>query len=147
VNKAIALAIFIAFVLGIASTLLTQAIMQSTWHIENRAALKAVGVDVYQDSALTVPVVSIDWGMLEPGEIKNYSCYVVSRSNVPIILSLTTENWQPVNASNFITLTWNYDGHVIPVGNYTPVTFTLHVAPATTGITSFSFSITIVGSG
>jgi hypothetical protein len=121
--------------------------MQSTRRIENRAALKVVGVDVYQDSALTVPVVSIDWGMLEPGENKNYSCYIVNRSNVPIVLSLATENWQPTNASQFITLTWNYDGEHISIGGFAPVTLTLYIDPATMGITSFSFDITITGSG
>jgi hypothetical protein len=147
VNKAIVLAVFFAFILGVASTLITQALMQSTWHIENRAVLKVVGVDVYQDSALTIPVVSIDWGILEPGENKNYSCYIVNRSNVPVVLSLATENWQPTNASQFITLTWNYDGEPISVGGFAPVILSLHVDLLTMGITAFSFDITIIGSG
>jgi hypothetical protein len=111
------------------------------------AAIKTVGVAVYWDPAFTVPVVSISWGIFEPSETKNVSCYIVNTSNVPIVLTFTTSNWAPTDASNFISLTWNYDEHQIPVGGYTPVTFSLHVDAVTTGITAFSFDITITGSG
>lgn len=143
----LAVSLIIAFLLGAATALMTLAAMQWVRRIPSTAIVKTIGVDVYLDSELTTPVVNIDWGILEPGENKNFNVYVVNHGNVPIVLSLTTENWQPANASNFITVTWNYDRYPIAVSGYTYVTFTLHVDPATTGIDSFSFTIMIVGSG
>lgn len=99
------------------------------------------------DTAFAVPVTSISWGIVEPGEVKNVSCYIKNTSNVPIILTLKTDNYTPAEAEQYISLTWNYDEQPIPVDGYTPITFSLHVDPATTGITAFSFDITITGSG
>jgi len=50
--------------------------------ISNRAAIKAVGVGVYQDLELTVSLTGIDWGILEPGEEKNHTAYIKNESNV-----------------------------------------------------------------
>jgi hypothetical protein len=127
--------------------LVVSALFSASVKFSSMAAIKVVGVAVYWDPAFAVPVTSISWGIVEPGETKNVSCYIANTSNVPIILTLTTSNWQPPNASNFITLTWNYDEQWIPIGNYSPITFSIHVDPATTGITAFSFDITITGSG
>jgi hypothetical protein len=148
VNRNIITAAVLAFLIGAASVLLVViALLPVSVQISNVAAIKTVGVAVYWDPAFTVRLTNISWGILEPGETKNVSCYIANKSNVPVILTLTTSNWAPTNASNFITLTWNYDGQPIPVGVATPITFSLHVDAATTGITAFSFDITITGSG
>jgi hypothetical protein len=147
-NRQVIGLVILAFFIGVVSTLLVvSSLFQATVQISSSATIKTVGVAVYWDPAFAVPVTSISWGIVEPGEVKNVSCYIKNTSNVPIILTFTTSNWQPLNASNFITLTWNYDEQPIPVGGYAPVTFSLHVDPATTGITAFSFDITITGSG
>lgn len=132
------------FALGSLSTV---AVQNWTQHIENRATVKVVGVGVYKDINFTVSVTSIDWGIVEPGENKNFSAYVVNRSNVPVTLSMTTENWNLANASEFITLTWDYDGSQIAVDGYVYVTLLLAVDSATSGIDTFSFTIVIVGTG
>jgi len=121
--------------------------MQWTQRIPSSATVKAVGVGVYKDINFTVSVTQIDWGIVEAGESKNFSAYIVNRSNVPITLTMTTENWTPATASDFITLTWNYDGAEIAVDSYVFVTFVLSVDQAISGIDSFSFTITIIGSG
>ena len=121
--------------------------MQWTQRIPSSATLKAVGVGIYKDINFTVSVTQIDWGIVEAGESKNFSAYIVNRSNVPITLSMITENWNPTNASNFITLTWNYDGSQIAVDGYVFVTFMLSVDHATSGIDTFSFTIVVTGSG
>ena len=146
-NKMVLAVVILSFFLGVASTLVAMAAMQWTWRVSNVASVKAVGVGVYADPGFTVPLTSIDWGILEPGSSKNFSAYIVNRSNVPVVLSLATENWNPINASAFITLTWNYAGVQIPVGGSIYVVFVLHVDSAISGITAFSFTILIVGSG
>jgi len=146
--KQIYLIAILAFLIGVVSTLfVVTALFQANVQIRSVAAIKTVGVAAYWDPAFTVPVVNVDWGIIEPGDTKNASCYIVNTSNVPVILTLTTDNWMPMNASNFIRLTWNYDEQPIPVSGYTPITFSLHVDAATTGIAAFSFDITITGSG
>ena len=144
-RKALSLiACLLCFGLGSFSTM---AVMQWTRRIPSSATVKAVGVGVYKDVNFTVSVTQIDWGIVEPGESKNFSAYIVNKSNVPITLSMTTENWNPVNASNFIALTWNYDGSEIAVDGYVYVTFVLTVDQAISGIDAFSFTVVIVGSG
>lgn len=133
-----------AFVAGAA---ITFAVMHWTRRIPSIATLKTVGVGVYEDPACTVSVIQIDWGILEPGDTATFDAYIKNLSNIPITLTVRTEDWSPANASSFISLSWDYDGTEIPVDNSIPVTLTLKVDAATAGIESFSFTIVIVGSG
>jgi hypothetical protein len=93
------------------------------------------------------PLTSTDWGMFEPGQSKSGSCYIGNNGNVPLTLTMQTENWQPTAAANYITLTWNYDGSQLAAGNVKQVTFTLAVNANITGIQNFSFTTVIVGTG
>jgi len=126
---------------------LTYGLMQWTHRIKNTATVKVVGVGIYKDVNFTVSVETIDWGILEPGETKNFSAYVKNESNVPINLTMYTEDWQPENASSFITLSWSYDGATVPVEGAVDVTFSLIVSEEVSGIESFNFVIVIVGAG
>lgn len=136
------------FALGlILGNLMTLAAMQWTQHIRNTARLKTVGVGIYQDADFTILVTLIDWGTLEPGETKNVSVYILNTSNVPITLNMTTENWIPANASNYMVMSWTYDGSVIAVGGYVHVALILSVKSTISGITNFSFDIVVRGTG
>ena len=121
--------------------------MQSTWHVSSHASLKALGVEVYWNPDQTAPVTSINWGILEPGDTKNVTIYVANRGNVPITLTLSTGNWLPAGAADFIALNWDYDGSLLAAAEARQVILSLHTDPAIVGITSFSFDITITGSG
>jgi hypothetical protein len=148
VNRQVIVPVILAFLIGVVATLfVVSALFSATVKIGSVAAIKTVGVAVYWDPALTQSVTSVSWGIVEPGEVKNVSCYIKNTSNVPIILTLTTNNYTPANVEQYVSLTWNYDEQWIPVGTYVPITFSLHVDQATTGITAFSFDITIIGSG
>jgi len=144
-NKAIIfIALAVAFLLGSVSTF---AVMEWSQRVHNVAKVKVVGVGIYKDINFTVSVTEIDWGIIEPGESKNFSAYIVNESNVPLTLTMRTENWNPLNASSFMTLSWDYNGTQIDVGGSVPVTLTLQVAQTVSGIESFSFDIVIVGVG
>ena len=146
-RTALVAAVTIAIVVSFAAGLFVGAVMERSRRIGNQAAIKAVGVGVYQDPSLTVPLTEINWGILEPGEEKNHTAYIRNESNVPITLVLTTENWSPVNASSFVALTWDYEGQLLEVDGFVEVAFTLVVDPAISGIEAFSFDIVIVGTG
>jgi hypothetical protein len=121
--------------------------VQTSRTVSNAGTVKAIGVGVYEDIACANPLSSIDWGVLEPGSSENVTCYIRNEGNSVQTLSMYTSNWSPSNASGYMTLSWNYGGQSIDVDEVVQVTFTLSVDANVSGITSFSFDITIVGSG
>jgi len=121
--------------------------MQYQMKIGNTATLKLVGIGVFKDVNFTMPVTTIDWGIIEPGQTKNYSAYILSESNVPLSLNMYTANWNPQNASTFLTLTWDYKAQTIAPHASLPVTFSLAANASIHGISTFSFDIWIIGSG
>ena len=121
--------------------------VQTSRTVSNAGTVKAVGVGVYSDDECTTTLSSIGWGMLEPGSSKNVSCYIRNEGNSVSTLSMDTSNWNPSNASDYMSLIWDYGGQSIDLGEVVEVTFTLSVSASIEGITSFSFDITIVGSG
>jgi hypothetical protein len=114
--------------------------------IPNTGSVIAIGVGVYWDSGCTNQVTSIDWGMIGVGASEDKPLFIRNEGNVPMTLSLETQNWNPANASDYIDLSWDYGSGSIDVGVAVPVTLTLSVLDTIEGITSFSFDIVIIGS-
>ena len=118
-----------------------------TTQLGSSGLVKVIGVGVYWDSSCSQAVYSIDWGMVEPGSQKNTSVYIRNEGNTNITLSLTTENWNPENASNYMTLTWDYDNRTLTPNQVIHVTLTLSIRDDVDGVESFSFTIVIIGTG
>lgn len=112
----------------------------------NVGTIEAIGVGVYWDSDCSTEVTSIDWGVVEPGATKKVTVYVRNEGSAPVTLSLETENWNPSDASDYMSLTWNYAGQVIEASMVVQVMLSLAVSDTIEGITSFSFDIVIIGS-
>jgi len=121
--------------------------LQTSRTVSNAGTVKAIGVGVFWNNECTDPLSSIDWGILEPGSSKNVTCYIRNEGNSVSTLSMYASNWSPSNASDYLTLSWDYGGQSINPDDVVQVTFTLSVDASIDGITSFSFDITIVGSG
>ena len=119
----------------------------NSFSVRSFGSIKTVNVGVYWDVNCSVVVTHLDWGVVEPGGSGNKVCFVRNEANVPIELSLFTENWSPLNASEFLGLTWSYDGAFLEVDEAVQVTFTLAVSSEVFGFTDFSFDIIVVGSG
>jgi len=66
---------------------------------------------------------------------------------VAVALSLETINRSPSNASDFITLGWDYDDQAINANEVVKVVLFLSVSPSIVGISTFSFDIVFVSSG
>ena len=107
----------------------------------------AINLQVYSDSQCTQTLTSIDWGTIRPGENASKTIYVKNTGNAPITLNMATSNWNPSNASQVVTLTWNKEGATLNAGQSTAATLTLTVSSASQGLTSFSMNIIISGSG
>jgi len=145
----VAIATLILVVYALSLSLLTQVMssLQANSRISNSGSLKAVGVGVYWDSALTNRVSSINWGLIEPGSGVNKTVYIRNEGNTPSTISMSTSNWSPSNASSYMTLSWDYGGQTLKVNEAIQVKFTLSVLSSISGISNFSFDITITTSG
>jgi len=135
------------FAIVLASIAVVYALTSVSVHLSSVGTVKALGVGVYWDSGCSQTVSSIDWGLAEPGAVKNVTVYIRNEGNAPITLSLQTANWNPANAADYISLSWNYGGQTIGANQVVAVTLSLSISSNIQGITTFSFDIVIVGSG
>lgn len=111
--------------------------------IESIGSVKKIDVGVYWDGNCSSTVSSVNWGDIEPESVKNVSLFIRNEGTVTAGLFLSTDNWSPSNASEFMTLTWDYNGQTLDLSEIVLVTLTLHVSSEVIGIKSFSFDIII----
>ena len=140
------LPIFGLLVLGVILPYLLGA-TQITYSIPNSGSIKEINVRVYNDSGCSAPLPSMDWGILEAGSSKNRTIYVKNEGNSPLTLLLSTANWTPSSAVNYITLTWDYNGQPLDPNQFIKVVLMLVISSDIRGISSFTFDITIIGEG
>jgi len=108
-------------------------------------------IAIYQNSNCTSPVSYIDWGSVEQGMARNTTLYIRNEGNGKTSLSLDTTNWQPANISNYMNLTWNYNGEALFPSETVQVTLTLSSSSSPDfteyliayDVTEFSFDIII----
>lgn len=105
--------------------------------------VKAIGLGVYSDPSCTIILSSVDWGLLSPGENKTFAFYLRSLSTVNSSLTLSSGNWAPTLAANYISLSWSRDNYRIAPGEVVPAILTLQVSSSIQGISSFSFDAII----
>jgi hypothetical protein len=132
-------------VAAVVLNVLVAALLISYNTITNTGSVKGVGVGVYRDPECTDSVNSIDWGFLEPGETTNVTIYIKNEGNIPVVLNMTTENWVPASASDYITLTWDREDYLLDADSVFQSVLTLSVSPDISEVTSFSFDIVITG--
>ena len=142
-SQAIIMVAFMA--VGIVTSSLVYGVLVSNQTIPNTGNVKTVGVEVYLDSRYTQPATVIGWGSLDPGTSRNFTIYVLNKGNVPLVLSMTTGNWNSSSARNYLRLTWNREGYVLNAQSPIQTTLTLSVLSNVTGVDSFGFDITIIG--
>jgi hypothetical protein len=122
-----------------------RSIYQASSTISSVGTFKAIGIGVYWDSTFKRSVNTVEWGSLEPGAQKSFTVYVCNEGAVPLTLSISTSNWNPPTAPNYLSLTWSYNGQKINAGKSVAVTLTLTVSRSIIGINDFRFDITAVG--
>jgi len=133
----------IAFIIGMAAGGFFVWALTQQVRIHTVCTIKAVGVGVYSDINCTLPVTSIDWGFMEPGQTKGVTVFIKNEGNVPSTLNITTEAWDPTEAQEYIVFTNDYDGRTLDPMETVQVLFTLHVKPTISGIKQFSFDILV----
>ncbi len=141
--------IAVMLIAGILSGLLVanvRSLFQTSSTISSVGSFKAVGIGVYWDEQSTRSVNALDWGSLAPGSSKSFTVYISNEGALPLTLSLSTSDWSPTAASTYMTLTWDYNGRTLKADTTIPVTITLTVSTDISGINTFNFDITAVGS-
>lgn len=142
-SQTIAILVLVASVL-VASTL---ALLTIQWSMRGTGSIKGVGLGVYWDPQCTDATSSLEFGQLEPGSSKNFALYIRNEGNTLLTLNIVSENWDPANAADYMTLTWNREGQQIDPDEIIGCTITLSVSPNIQGISSFSLDIIISGTG
>jgi len=105
-----------------------------------------VEIDVYEDSGCSTVLTSVDWGEIEAGGSSSVVIYVKNNGDSSVVLTLSSENWSPDEAKDYISLYWDYDGSSISRGSEVEVALTLDVDDGCPELNSFSFDIVITGS-
>lgn len=105
-----------------------------------------IDIGVYTDQGTTNNCTSISWGNISPGGTINQTVYVKNTGNTAETLNMTTSNWSPSIASQYLTITWNQEGTILQPDATVAATLTLTAAADTENLTNFGFNIAITGS-
>lgn len=135
----------IAVIAVMGAVLSTYAALISSRTFSNTTGVAAVGVGVFSDSNCINAVTSIDWGILNPGNISTHTIYVRNNGTVPVTLTMTTGNWNPQPASGNFTVSWDKQNTSLAASSVTQAVLTLNVSSSAIGIASVTFDITITG--
>lgn len=113
--------------------------------VDSVGKVSGIGVGVYKEAACINNVTEIDWGFMEPGASRGYTVYIRNEGNLPMTLNMTVNEWIPASATTYMTLSWNVEGNHVNPQAVVQAVLTLSVSPSVSGITDFSFEITIMG--
>lgn len=131
--------------MAVASVVLTYGLLFGSKTISNQGNVNAIGVGVYWEDTCVNEVLTIDWGLIEPGASENVTVYILNEGTVPMTLNMTTGNWDPAAASTDIALSWTREGSSVNAQSVLQAVLTLSVSSSISDVSSFSFDITITG--
>ena len=109
--------------------------------VTSTATINGNMLGIYWDLGCTQGVDSISWGTLYVGSSRTVSMHIRNEGEATIHLSLTTTDWQPAEASEVLSLDWNYDGRKLYPNEVVPIGLRLSLSPDPKGLTSFGFNI------
>lgn len=113
--------------------------------IKKSSAVESLNVGVYWASGCTQEVTSIDWGQLSPGSKTEVDIFVRNEVNQPLFIAIATQDWNPTQTADYITLSGKYDRRAIDPEETVLIPLTLKVSEDIIEITDFSFNIHIIG--
>ena len=129
--------IAIVAIISVASTTLVSIMLSDSdydIYVPSLGTIKTIEVETYWDQNGENKRETLSWGeikieKLNWDEIKidplNTTVYVKSVSNFIVTLNLNITDWNPVEISDYLTISWDYNGTLIKPGEIIPVTMTL----------------------
>jgi len=107
--------------------------------------IKSPNIEIYCERECMIEVSSIDWGLLEAGDSVSRTLYINNTGNIELSLHLSIEDWTPTEAESYIYISWNCAGKPIQPSEIMAATLTLTTLENVNNVTSFGFSIRIIG--
>jgi len=127
----------IVVIISVASTTLVSILLSksdSDVYLPSLGTIKTIDVEIYWDpngenkretlSWDEIKIEKLDWDEIKTGTV-NTTVYVKSVSNFRVTLNLNITDWNPVEISDYLTISWDYNGTLINPGKIIPVTMTL----------------------
>jgi hypothetical protein len=109
-----------------------------------QGSIAQLGLEVYKDEGLTIPLVSVDYGRMRPNEEKSIDAWIKVVGDTPAILELTTGEVHPPEASQYLALTWDYvTGTVLNPNDVVKAVIKLSIG-AIKNIPTYDFKIIII---
>lgn len=140
----------VVFAVALAAMVMTAlaASLLPAQRIPSSGSVKTLVIGVYSDSACTQNLTTINWGLVEAGGNRQQEIWIKNLGNTRVKLNMTTESWNPIEAKNYITITWDKEGQGLDAGQSVKAVLTLTVSASVvqTSIRDFSFTIVIRGS-
>ena len=139
--------VVIVFFFWVFSGMSVIASMNSSQSFLGSGMIKAINISVFKDAACTQPLTAINYGTLEPGGSATAVAYLKNTGNSPLALSMSVSNWNPSACSSYMNVNWNLTDTTFQPGQVKATAFTLQVASSISGINTFTFDITLTGTG
>lgn len=146
-KKSATLTLMAVVAVAVVAAALVSAALVTSRTVSSTGSVKAVGVGVYWDSACTNQTSSFSWGVVAPGSTASVTLYVKNNGTVPVTLTASFGNWNPASAAGYFTPGWNCTNYVLGTGLVVAAVLTLAVSQSITGVTNFSFDVTLTGTG
>lgn len=124
--------LFLILIVALASVALTTTISimlskTSNFTLPSLGTVKTIGVEVYWDQNLENKTETINWDEVWVGSSKNVKVYIRSISNYQIILNLHATDWNPTDVSDYMNLSWDYNGTLLNPSETIQVTLTMSI--------------------
>lgn len=144
-TRKVVVAIVLISILLVASTAaVTYAVLVSQGKIGSSGRIVVIGLKVTAVGS-SADLTSIEWGDLVAGSMATRQISVINNGTIPTTLSMSTGDWIPLIAQQYIGITWNYaSGTVLQPGAAQTVTITINVNQYVTGVTNFTNAIYII---
>jgi hypothetical protein len=134
----------ILILLLLACLAVSVAVAQQAWRMLSFGSvlIPATEIKVYTSAACTQECTYINWGNLQPDTTGSITVYIKNVGARPVTLMLNATEWNPAQAAQQLTLSWDYTGLKVPVEGVLAVTLFLQVSPYST-VEQFSFNIIV----
>ncbi len=106
--------------------------------------IASADLGLFKDVSCSTPMTNISWGIMYPSSNKTVTMYVLNKGNVDIVLHVTTESWNPVSASQYISLTTGYAGATLKPSTSVMLSLTIMVSSLIHDISTFAFDIKVI---
>lgn len=105
-----------------------------------------IDIDVFCDYQCTEIMTNIEWGDIVVGESVKHTMWVKNSGDSDVFINLDEDNWNPISASEYLSITWDYDGVPISPGSVRQISLSLNVSPNIQGIDTFYFDVVFIAS-